>query len=101
MEYIYSVMLLNKSGTEVNEANMKKVLEAAGVKVDTAKIKSVISAIEGVDIDEVIAKAGQSVMSAPVVSSNNNGGDNKPAAKVEKKQEAPVEDSAAGLGSLF
>ncbi|NCN39435.1 MAG: 50S ribosomal protein P1, partial [Candidatus Aenigmarchaeota archaeon] len=32
MEYIYSAMLLHSSGKEINEANVKKVIEAAGAK---------------------------------------------------------------------
>ena len=32
MEYVYAAMLLHKAGHKVDEAHVKKVLEAAGVK---------------------------------------------------------------------
>ena len=34
MEYIYAALLIHKAGQKVEEASVKKVLEAAGVKVD-------------------------------------------------------------------
>ena len=46
MEYIYAAMLLHKAGQEVNEANVKKVLDAAGVKTDDARVKALIAALE-------------------------------------------------------
>ena len=40
MEYIYSALLLHKAGHKVDEASVKKVLDAAGVKSDEARIKA-------------------------------------------------------------
>ncbi len=40
MEYIYAAMLLHKAGKKIDEASVKKVLEAAEVKVDEARIKA-------------------------------------------------------------
>lgn len=97
MEYIYAVMLLNKAGKEVSEANVTAVLKAAGVTADSAKVKSLIAALDGVDIAEVIANSSVAVAAAPAASA-------APAveAKVEKKEEAaPAVDASAGLGSLF
>ena len=37
MEYIYAVMLLNKAGKDVSEANVSAVLKAAGVDADAAR----------------------------------------------------------------
>ncbi|RLE43508.1 50S ribosomal protein P1, partial [Candidatus Woesearchaeota archaeon] len=54
MEYVYAAMLLHKAGQQINEENVKKVLEAAGVKVDEARVKALVAALEGVNIDEVI-----------------------------------------------
>lgn len=96
MEYIYSVMLLNKAGKDVSEANVSAVLKAAGVEADAAKVKSLIAALDGVNVEQVIAEssfAAAPVAAAPVAAAAE--------AKVEKKEEAPVADAAAGLGSLF
>ncbi|MDO8555609.1 MAG: 50S ribosomal protein P1, partial [Nanoarchaeota archaeon] len=36
MELVYAAMLLHKAGKEINEANVKKVADAAGLKVEEA-----------------------------------------------------------------
>jgi large subunit ribosomal protein L12 len=95
MEYVYGALLLHKLGQPVDEANLKKVIEASGATVDEAKVKTLIASLSGVDIDAELANAS-AVAAAPAA-----GGD-APAEekKEEKKEEAPVE-SAAGLSSLF
>ena len=104
MEYVYSAMLLHKAGKEVNEANVKKVLESAGVKVDESRVKALIAALEGVNIEQAIEKASQAqVMAAPVaaVSGGHAKAEEKsdePSPQEEKKNE---EAAAAGLGALF
>jgi large subunit ribosomal protein L12 len=99
MEYIYAVMLLNKAGKEVSEASITAVLKAAGVDADAAKAKSVVAALDGVDIEQVIAESSVAV-AAPVAAVAADSGAAAPA-KEEKKEAAPAADAAAGLGSLF
>ena len=64
MEYIYAAMLIHKAGGKVDEASVKKVLEAAGVKSDDARIKALVASLEGVNIDEAI-KSMQKVGCSP------------------------------------
>ena len=64
MEQLYAALLLHKAGHQVNEANMKKVLEAAGAKTNEGQIKAVVAALEGANIDEIISKASVA-MAAP------------------------------------
>ncbi len=97
MEYVYAAMLLHKAGKEINEENMKKVLESAGIKADTAKIKAVVTSLEGINIDEVIAKA-QTVQAAPAQTEKKE--EKKPEKKKEEEKPS-VEQAAAGLGALF
>jgi len=103
MEYVYAAMLLHKAGKKVDEGNVKKVLEASGVKADEARVKALVSALEGVNIDEAIEKAAIPV-AAPAASSGEatpSGeakADEKRKVAEEKKSE---EQAAAGLGSLF
>ena len=61
MELIYAALLIHKAGNEVNEEAVKKVLEAAGVKVDETKVKALVAALDGVNIDEAIKEAALSV----------------------------------------
>ena len=63
MEYIYAAMLIHKAGKKIDEETLKKVLTAAGVTVDDARVKATVAALEGVNIDEAISKAA---VAAPV-----------------------------------
>ena len=103
MEYIYAAMLLHKAGKDVTEDAVKKVLTAAGATVDDARVKALVAALDGVDIEEAISKAA--VSAAPAAAAPAAGGDAPAgdAPKEEKKEEKKVDEgaAAAGLGSLF
>ena len=53
MEYVYAAMLLHKAGRPINEENVSKVLEAAGINADPVRVKALVASISAVDIDEV------------------------------------------------
>ncbi len=99
MEYIYAAMLLHKSGKKVDEASVKKVLEAAGVKVEETRIRALVTALEGVNIDEAIKKAAVPVAAVAAEAPKETAKEKKE----EKKEEEKVseEQAAAGLGALF
>jgi large subunit ribosomal protein L12 len=94
MEYVYSALLLHAAGKEINEENVKKVIESAGMKAEEAKIKALVSALQGVDIKEAISKSASIAVAAPAQ-------EKKEAKKEEKKEEVSNEEAAAGLGALF
>jgi large subunit ribosomal protein L12 len=96
MEYIYAALLLHKAGKTVDEAHVKKVLEAAGVHAEEGRVKALLAALEGVDIDEAVKSAAPAAVAAPAA--GNAPAAHAPAPKKEEKKE---EDAAAGLGSLF
>ena len=100
MEYIYAAMLIHKAGGKVEEATVKKVLEAAGVKADDARIKALVASLEGVNIDDAVKKAATvPVAAAPAAPA---GGEKKEEKKEAKKDEKKDEaQAAAGLGALF
>ena len=103
MEYVYAAMLLHKAGKEITEDAVKAVLNATGVSVDEARVKALVAALQGVDIEEAIKKAAAVApvaAAAPVASGE--------APKEEKKEEKEKVDdkkaeasAAAGLGALF
>jgi large subunit ribosomal protein L12 len=106
MEYIYSAMLLHSAGQKITEANIKKVLTAAGVKADDARIKALTASLEGVNIDEAIKTAAVPVAAAPAAAPSGAPAEGKSEEKKEekKKKEKPEvseEEAAAGLGALF
>jgi len=102
MEYIYAAMLLHKAGKEVTEANVKKVLEAAGVKADTARIKALTVALEGVNIDDVVKNAPVAT-AAPAAASATEASEATEEKKEENKEDDKKtdEEAAAGMGALF
>ncbi len=102
MEYVYSALLLHRAGKEVNEANVKKVLEAAGVSADDGKIKALVAALDGVNVDEAIKEAAVAPVAAAAAPAASGGEEKKEKKKEEKKDEKKsAEDAAAGLGALF
>jgi len=95
MELIYSALLLHSAKQKIDETNITKVLDAAGIKVDSVKIKALVAALESINIDEALSKAAMPV-AAPVE------------AKAEKKEEKKEEDmekkaeqAVEGLSALF
>jgi large subunit ribosomal protein L12 len=95
MELIYSALLLHTAKQKIDEGNLTRVLQAAGITPDSAKIKAVVAALESVNIDEAISKAAMPV-AAPAEAK---------AEKKEEKKEEDVEkkaqDAVEGLAGLF
>jgi large subunit ribosomal protein L12 len=98
MEYIYAAMLLHKAGHKVTEAGVKKVLEAAGTHADDGRIKALVAALDGVNIDDAI-KSAVLATAAPAAAPAHE--EHKKEAKHEHKEEKKEEEAAAGLGALF
>ena len=100
MQYVYAALMLHEAKKDINEENVKKVLTAAGVKADDARIKALVASLDGVDINDAISKAA--VTAVPAASAAP-----AEAKAEEKKEEAPKEDekteeeAAEGLSSLF
>ncbi len=101
MEYIYTALLLHKAGKKIDSKSMEAVLTAAGVTPDKGRVKALIAALDGVDIDEalksaampmaVAAPAGESAAAQPATEEK----------KEEKEEKEEEEEFTAGLGSLF
>lgn len=97
MEYVYSALVLHSAGKSIDEAHVTKVLTAAGVDVNAARVKALVASLEGVNIEEAISKAA---FAAPAAAAAAPAAEGK---KEEKKKEPEVseEEAAAGLGALF
>ena len=100
MEYIYAAMILHSAEKDINEENVKSIIEAAGIEADDARIKALIAALEDVDIEEAMetsAMAAAPVAAAPVAEAAAEEEEEE-----EEQEEAPAEEeAAAGLGALF
>jgi len=104
MEYIYAALILHSVGKEITEDGIKSILSAAGVEVDEARVKALVTALEGINIDEVLEKATVAPVaaSAPAPETEEEKKEKK---EEKKKEEEKKEDAAmaaaAGLGALF
>lgn len=94
-------MLLHSAGKEISEDNVKKILTAAGVDVDDARIKALIASLDGVDIEEAIKSAAVPVAAAAAPAGAAPAEEKKEEAKEEEEEEVSEEEAAAGLGALF
>jgi large subunit ribosomal protein L12 len=108
IEYIYASLLLYKAGKEINEENVKKVLEAAGVQVDEVRVKSLVAALKNIDIAKVLEQAtAVPAVAAPVAAPAEAGAEEKKEEKKEEEKEEEAkeavseEELAEGLGALF
>jgi len=95
--YVYGALLLHSAGKPIDEAGLKKVIDATGEASNEAQIKSLVAALDGVNVEEAMKKAAApvAVAAAPAPSGE---------AKKEEKEEdteKKSEDAAAGLSNLF
>ena len=99
--------MLHGAKKEINEENLKKVLEAAGIQVDEVRLKATVAALSEINIEEAIKSAAVVPAAAPAAPAPQE----KPAEE-EKKEEAEEEEEeekkelseeelASGLGALF
>src|SRR3990172_3424466 len=101
MEYVYSAMLLHAAGKPVSEENLKKVLTAAGVKADDARVKALTAALEGVNIDEAIKTAVAMPAAGAAPAATAAAPEKKKEEKKDEEEKVSEEEAAAGLGALF
>lgn len=101
MEYVYTAMLLHSAGKKIDEEAVTAVLKAAGVDVNEARVKALVSSLDGVDIEEAVSK---SVVAAAPAAAAPAGGSDAPAEEKEDKKEDDgkgEEEAAEGLAALF
>ncbi|MEM4048893.1 MAG: 50S ribosomal protein P1 [Zestosphaera sp.] len=108
MEYVYASLLLHTAGKEVNEENLRRVLEAAGIRADDVRVKMLVAALKEINIDEVLKQASMApaVPVTPVTvqaaAPTPQQAQPTPAkAEEEEKKEVSEEEIAEGISSLF
>jgi large subunit ribosomal protein L12 len=99
MKYMYAALLLHSAAQTVDEENIKKVLTAASIKPEEARVKALVAALSEVKIDEALkaAKAAPVAVAAPAVAAPAAGKEEKKPEEDKKKEE----EALAGLGALF
>ncbi|MBN1322710.1 MAG: 50S ribosomal protein P1 [Methanotrichaceae archaeon] len=104
MEYVYAALMLHSSGKGVSEEGIRTVLDAAGITADEVRIKALVSALEGVDIDKVLSQASAMPVAVAAAPAAAGGAALAPAAaeEVEEETKEEAEESGMeGLGALF
>ncbi|MDT7858956.1 MAG: 50S ribosomal protein P1 [Candidatus Aenigmarchaeota archaeon] len=97
MNEVYAALILHEAKKEINEENIKKILEAAGAQVEEAKIKALVAALQGINIDEALRQAVAFQAQPTMVAQE------KKEEKKEEEDEAKkrAEEAVAGLSALF
>ncbi len=95
MESVYASLLLHKAGQKITEDKIEKILQAAGVNVDKAKVKATVAALEGINIDEAVKTAAIATVAAPEAAGAHKKEEKK------KEEEKKEEEAVAGLSALF
>jgi large subunit ribosomal protein L12 len=102
MEYVYAALLIHKAGKKLTAKAMEATLTAAGVETDKARVKALLAALKGVDIDEALTSAAaMPVAAAPAAAGDAAPAEEKKEKAKEEKKEEEEEEEVAGLGSLF
>ena len=96
--YMYAALVLHKAGKKVDEEGLTSVVKAAGVDVDTVKVKALASALSEINIDEALKNAATMAVAAAPAAAAPAAGKAEEKPKVEEKKE---EEALAGLASLF
>ncbi|MFP3242961.1 MAG: 50S ribosomal protein P1 [Caldisphaera sp.] len=106
---MYASLMLHGAKKEINEENLKKVLEAAGVQVDEVRVKALVAALQQVNIDDVLKSAAAAPVAVAAAPAAQPAAEQKPkeeekkaeAKEEEEKKELSEEELASGLGALF
>ena len=112
MKYVAAYALLTIAGKkDISTADLAGFLKKAGVTVDETAAETVVNALKGKQLHEVVASgmtkvsslsfgggAGGATAAAPAQGGSNAAQAPAPAAKVE---EPPKEEEAVSMGGLF
>ena len=100
MEYVYAAMLLHSAKKDITEEAVKKIVEAAGLEADAARIKALVASLKDVNIEEAI-KSASAVAAAPAAAAPAAATEEKKEEKKEEEAGKTEEEAAEGLGALF
>ncbi len=104
--YIHAALALYYAGKDINEDNLKRVVEALGMEADEAKIKMIVASLGEINLEETLKSA---LVAAPVAapaaapaeaSAEESKEEKKEEEKAEEEKEEEV-DISEGLAGLF
>ena len=104
MRYVAAALLAAMGGQDVNEKNIKKILEVVGIEADSEKLGVVVKELAGKNIDELLAEGSEKLASMPAgggaaaAGAPAAGGAAPAEEKKEEKKEEPEEESDDDMG---
>ncbi|MCE4607664.1 MAG: 50S ribosomal protein P1 [Caldisphaeraceae archaeon] len=99
--YVHAALALYYAGAQLNEDNLKKVVESLGMQADDARIKMLVASLSEINIEDVL-KSASAVVSAPVAApASAPVEEKKEEEKEEEKEESKEVDIGEGLSGLF
>nr|MDO8115800.1 50S ribosomal protein P1 [Candidatus Sigynarchaeota archaeon] len=102
MENVYGALILHALGKDISEDAIEKIVKAAGASADKGQIKTLVSALGEMKIDDVLAGATMMTAAPAAAPAAASGAPAKEAKKEEKKKEEKKEDDEpVGLDALF
>ena len=107
MRYIAAYLLLVLGGkAEPTESDVSKLLSSAGVSVDEARLKTVVAALHGKKLEELIAAGNKKLAMVPSGGGGGGGGAAAAApaaggAKKDDKKPEPKKEEKVRVRSLW
>ncbi|KAG4282914.1 50S ribosomal protein LP2 [Fusarium proliferatum] len=107
MKHLAAYLLLGLGGnTSPSAADVKAVLESVGIEADDERLNTLISELEGKDIQELIAEGSEKLASVPSGGAGGaaaggaaaSGGAAEEAKEEEKEEEKEESDEDMGFG---
>ncbi|NOZ30706.1 MAG: 50S ribosomal protein P1 [Crenarchaeota archaeon] len=103
--YIHAALALYYAGQEVNEENLKKVVEALGLEVDEAKVKMLVASLSEINLEEVLKSAVAApvaaVAAAPAAAPAAEAAAEEEKKEEEEEKEEEKEVDLSEVGGLF
>ena len=105
MRYVAAALLAAMGGQDVNEKNIKKILDVVGIEADSEKLAIVVKELAGKSVEDLIAEGSEKLATMPAgggggaaAAAPAAGGAAPAEAAKEEKKEEPEEESDDDMG---
>jgi len=65
MRYVAAALLAAMGGQDVNEKNIKKILDVVGIEADSEKLAIVVKELAGKSVEDLIAEGSEKLATMP------------------------------------
>ncbi|CCH58270.1 hypothetical protein TBLA_0A04770 [Henningerozyma blattae CBS 6284] len=93
MKYLAAYLLLNASGATPSADKVQAVLESVGIEVEADKVSSLMTALEGKSVEELVAEGTEKMASVPAAGPAASGSAGAAAGAADAAEEAAAEEA--------